>query len=73
MEMQAAHPPKYSGALSIRTALWHRAIRRMETVIRDYIRNQGQEDKRLDQMNLWRKPAAVPVALELRGRVSDPA
>jgi hypothetical protein len=45
----------------------------METVIRDYIRNQGQEDKRLDQMNLWRKPAAVPVALELRGRVSDPA
>lgn len=25
-----------------------------ETVIRDYIRNQEQEDKRLDQMNLWR-------------------
>ena len=27
---------------------------RDETVIRDYIRNQEQEDKRLDQMNLWR-------------------
>ena len=25
-----------------------------ETVIRDYIRKQEQEDKRLDQMNLWR-------------------
>jgi putative transposase len=25
-----------------------------ETVIRDYIRNQEQEDKRLEQMNLWR-------------------
>ena len=25
-----------------------------ETVIRDYIRNQEQEDKSLDQMNLWR-------------------
>ena len=29
-------------------------VGRDETVIRDYIRNQAQEDKRLDQMNLWR-------------------
>ena len=29
-------------------------VGRDETVIRDYIRKQEQEDKRLDQMNLWR-------------------
>ena len=29
-------------------------VGRDETVIRDYIRNQEQEDKRLDRMNLWR-------------------
>jgi len=29
-------------------------VGRDEMVIRDYIRNQEQEDKRLDQMNLWR-------------------
>ena len=29
-------------------------VGRDETVIRDYIRNQEQEDKRLDQMNQWR-------------------
>jgi len=29
-------------------------VGRDETGIRDYIRNQEQEDKRLDQMNLWR-------------------
>ena len=29
-------------------------VGRDETVIRDYIRNPEQEDKRLDQMNLWR-------------------
>ena len=29
-------------------------VGRDETVIREYIRNQEQEDKRLDQMNLWR-------------------
>ena len=29
-------------------------VGRDETVIRDYIRNQEQEDKRLDQTNLWR-------------------
>ena len=29
-------------------------VGRDETVIRDYIRNQEQEDKRLDQMNMWK-------------------
>jgi len=27
---------------------------RDEAVIREYIKNQEQEDKRLDQLNLWR-------------------
>jgi len=31
-------------------------VGRDETVIREYIRNQEQEDKRLDQMNLWDLP-----------------
>ena len=29
-------------------------VGRAESVIREYIRKQEQEDKRLDQMNLWR-------------------
>jgi putative transposase len=29
-------------------------VGRDEAVIREYIRNQEQEDSRLDQMNLWR-------------------
>jgi putative transposase len=29
-------------------------VGRDETVIREYIRNQEQEDQRLEQMNLWR-------------------
>ena len=29
-------------------------VGRDETVIREYIRNQEQEDKRLEQLNLWR-------------------
>jgi putative transposase len=29
-------------------------VGRDETVIREYIKNQEQEDKRLDQLNLWR-------------------
>ena len=31
-----------------------RMVGRDETVIREYIRNQEQEDKRLDQLNLWK-------------------
>ena len=43
--------------------LWGRAsgradfvstVGRDEEVIRNYIRNQEQEDQRLEQMNLWR-------------------
>ena len=40
-------------------------------MIRNYIRNQEEEDKRLEQMNLWRCPA-TSVASMNRGRVSDP-
>jgi putative transposase len=29
-------------------------IGRDEATIRDYIRNQEQEDKRIDQLNMWR-------------------
>lgn len=29
-------------------------VGRDEAVIREYIRNQEHEDKRLDQLNLWR-------------------
>jgi putative transposase len=29
-------------------------VGRDEAVIREYIRKQEEEDKRLDQMNLWR-------------------
>ena len=29
-------------------------VARDETVIREYIRNQEQEGKRLDQLNLWK-------------------
>jgi putative transposase len=29
-------------------------VGRDETVIREYIQQQEEEDKRLDQMNLWR-------------------
>ena len=33
---------------------WVSRVGRDEAVIREYIRNQEEEDKRLDQMNLWR-------------------
>ena len=33
---------------------WVSTVGRDETVIRDYIRNQEQEDQRLDPMKLWR-------------------
>jgi putative transposase len=29
-------------------------VGRDEATIRDYIRNQEQEDKRLDQLNMWK-------------------
>ena len=33
---------------------WVSTVGRDEAVIRDYIRQQEQEDQRLDQINLWR-------------------
>ena len=33
---------------------WVSTVGRDETVIREYIRKQEEEDKRLDQLNLWR-------------------
>ena len=36
------------------TGLFVSTVGRDETAIREYIRKQEQEDKRLDQMNLWR-------------------
>ena len=33
---------------------WVSIVGRDEEVIREYIRNQEQEDQRLDQINLWR-------------------
>jgi hypothetical protein len=48
-------------------------VGRDETVIRDYIRRPEAEDKRLDQINLWRQLATHEVAPNRRGRVGDPA
>jgi len=48
-------------------------VGRDEATIREYIRNQEQEDKRIDQLNMWNRPATVKVAQLNRGRVSDPA
>jgi len=33
---------------------WVSTVGRDEAVIREYIRRQEEEDKRLDQLNLWR-------------------
>ena len=33
---------------------WVSTVGRDESVIREYIQKQEEEDKRLDQMNLWR-------------------
>ena len=42
-------------------------VGRDETSIREYIRNQEQEDMRLDQMNLWRSLSHLQVAPNTRG------
>ena len=47
-------------------------VGRDEAVVREYIKKQEQEDERLDQLGLWRWVATEPVALRMRGRVSDP-
>jgi putative transposase len=33
---------------------WMSTVGRDEVVIREYMQNQEEEDKRLDEMNLWR-------------------
>src|SRR6202047_4184515 len=48
-------------------------VGRDETVIREYIRNQEKEKKRLDQLTLWNFPATFKVAQLKRGRISVPA
>ena len=47
-------------------------VGRDEAVIREYIRNQEAEDRRLDQLSLLRRRATGKVARGIRGRVSDP-
>ena len=42
-------------------------------MIRDYIRNQGKEDERLEQLNMGKRSATEQVAQPNRGRVSVPA
>ena len=46
-------------------------VGRDETVIHEYIRNREQEDKRPDQLNLWKRPTTVKVVQRNRGRVSE--
>ena len=48
-------------------------VGRDEAVIREYIRQHEEQDKRLDQMNLWRWAATVRWLRTLRGRVTDSA
>jgi hypothetical protein len=47
-------------------------VGRDEAVIREYIRRQEDEDKRLDQMNLWRWLASDMVAQELGAVLATP-
>ena len=43
-----------SGSISGPEDIFVSTVGRDEATIREYIRNQEQEDRRLDQMNLWR-------------------
>src|ERR1700756_364099 len=45
---------EFRGSAFLARGSYVSTVGRDETVIRDYIRNQEQQDKRLDQMNLWR-------------------
>jgi hypothetical protein len=47
-------------------------VGRDEAVIREYIKNQEQEDGRLDQMNMWRSDRPPSGGQRMQGRVSDP-
>ena len=47
-------------------------VGRDEAVIRDYIRQQGAEDQRLDPINLWRQRATVKVAPTVGAALATP-
>jgi hypothetical protein len=48
---------------------WVSTVSRDEAMIREYIRNQEQEDQRLDQINLWMMIAIPPkYAVSLNGQ-----
>jgi putative transposase len=44
----------YAGKNFLARGYFVSTVGRDEAVIRDYIRNQGKEDERLDQLNLWK-------------------
>src|SRR5271169_4114215 len=44
-------------------------VGRDETVVREYIKNQENEDQKLEQLNLWRQPATFRWPIN-RGRTS---
>ena len=48
------HKQNYAGQSFWARGYFVSTVGRDEAVIRDYIRNQEQEDKRLDQLNMWR-------------------
>jgi hypothetical protein len=48
------HRRNFVGQSFWRSGYFVSTVGRDEEVIRNYIRNQEQEDQRLDQMNLWR-------------------
>jgi putative transposase len=48
------HKQNYAGQSFWARGYFVSTVDRDEATIRDYIRNQEQEDKRLDQLNMWR-------------------
>ena len=59
VHMMISIPPKYAvsqviGYIKVwARGFWVSTVGRDEKVIREYIRKQEEEDKRLDQLNLW--------------------
>ena len=51
LNMMISIPPKYSVSSVVG---FIKTVGRDEATIRDYIRNQEQEDKRMDQLNMWK-------------------
>ena len=52
--LQVERKQNYAGQSFWARGYFVSTVGRDERVIREYIRNQEQEDKRLDQMNMWR-------------------